>query len=43
LVAAPIKRAYIWDLLPQTSIVRLLADAGFAVYLLEWLDPEPSD
>jgi polyhydroxyalkanoate synthase len=43
LVATPIKRAYIWDLLPQASIIRLLANAGFAVYLLEWLHPEPSD
>ena len=43
LVAAPIKRAYIWDLMPQASVVRLLHDAGFAVYLLDWLDPAPSD
>jgi polyhydroxyalkanoate synthase subunit PhaC len=39
LVAAPIKRAYIWDLAPEASTVRLLAEAGFAVHLLEWLDP----
>lgn len=38
LVAAPIKRAYIWDLMPQVSTVRLLREAGFAVHLLEWLD-----
>jgi polyhydroxyalkanoate synthase subunit PhaC len=43
LVAAPIKRAYIWDLLPQASTVRLLVQAGFDVHLLEWLDPEPAD
>jgi polyhydroxyalkanoate synthase len=43
LVAAPIKRAYIWDLYPQASTVGLLRDAGFAVYLLEWLDPQGSD
>jgi polyhydroxyalkanoate synthase subunit PhaC len=43
LVAAPIKRAYIWDLCPQVSTVGLLRDAGFAVYLLEWLDPQGSD
>jgi polyhydroxyalkanoate synthase subunit PhaC len=39
-VAAPIKRAYIWDLMPGASAVRLLTEAGFGVYLLEWLDPE---
>jgi polyhydroxyalkanoate synthase subunit PhaC len=43
LVAAPIKRAYIWDLAPQVSLVRLLVEAGFSVFLLEWLDPDPSD
>jgi polyhydroxyalkanoate synthase len=42
LVAAPIKRAYIWDLMPQVSTVRLLCEAGFAVHLLEWLDQERS-
>jgi polyhydroxyalkanoate synthase len=34
LIAAPITRAYIWDLAPQASTVRLLAAAGFAVHLL---------
>jgi polyhydroxyalkanoate synthase subunit PhaC len=43
LVAAPIKRAYIWDLAPRASTVGLLADAGFAVHLLEWRDPAPAD
>jgi polyhydroxyalkanoate synthase len=36
IVPAPIKRAYIFDLLPSVSVVRRLADAGFAVYLYEW-------
>jgi polyhydroxyalkanoate synthase len=43
LVAAPIKRAYIWDLMPQVSTVRLLLEAGFGVSLVEWRDPEPVD
>lgn len=43
IVAAPIKRAYIWDLAPHASPVRLLLDAGLAVHLLEWLDPDLSD
>ncbi len=40
-VPAPIKRAYIWDLQSSRSPIRLLCDAGFAVHLVEWLDPEP--
>jgi len=43
IVAAPIKRAYIWDLGPNASPIRLLLDAGLAVHLLEWLDPSPAD
>jgi polyhydroxyalkanoate synthase len=43
IVAAPIKRAYIWDLAPNASPVRALVDAGMAVNLLEWLDPGPAD
>jgi poly[(R)-3-hydroxyalkanoate] polymerase subunit PhaC len=35
-VAAPIKRAYIWDLIPAISAVRRCLDAGLRVYLLEW-------
>ena len=37
IVAAPIKRAYIWDLIPTVSAVRRCLDAGFRVCLLEWL------
>ena len=36
IVPAPIKRPYIFDLLPQVSIIRRLTEAGFAVYLSEW-------
>jgi polyhydroxyalkanoate synthase subunit PhaC len=39
LIPAPIKRAYIWDLAPGRSVVRRALAAGFAVHLLEWLDP----
>ena len=42
-VAAPIKRAYIWDLLPEVSVVRRCLDRGLRVYLLEWLDPGPAE
>jgi polyhydroxyalkanoate synthase subunit PhaC len=41
IVPAPIKRPYIFDLLPQISVVRRLRSAGFAVYLYEW--PEEQD
>lgn len=41
IVPAPIKRAYIFDLLPNVSVVRRLVEAGFAVYLYEW--PEEKD
>jgi polyhydroxyalkanoate synthase len=39
IVPAPFKRAYIWDLLPEVSVVRRCLGGGFRVYLLEWLDP----
>jgi polyhydroxyalkanoate synthase subunit PhaC len=40
IVPAPIKRPYIFDLLPQVSIIRRLTEAGFAVYLSEWCEEE---
>jgi polyhydroxyalkanoate synthase subunit PhaC len=36
IVPAPIKKPYIFDLLPEVSIVRVLTEAGYAVYLTEW-------
>lgn len=36
IVAAPIKRPYIWDLAPSVSAIRRLLQEGFHVYLLEW-------
>lgn len=36
IVPAPIKKPYIWDLTPQTSVVRRCLDAGLCVYALEW-------
>jgi polyhydroxyalkanoate synthase len=38
IVPAPIKRPYIFDLLPPVSVVRRLQEKGFAVYLIEWRD-----
>ena len=37
IIAAPIKRAYIWDLAPSVSAVRYCMRAGLHVHLLEWL------
>lgn len=37
IVAAPIKRPYIWDLAPSTSAIRHLLGEGLHVHLLEWL------
>lgn len=39
ILPAPIKRAYLWDLLPPVSVVRRCLSGGLRVYLLEWLDP----
>jgi polyhydroxyalkanoate synthase len=40
IVPAPIKRPYIFDLLPDVSIIRRLAEAGFSVYLSEWREAD---
>jgi polyhydroxyalkanoate synthase subunit PhaC len=40
LVPGPIKRPYIFDLLPEVSVVRRLGEAGLAVYLYEWPEGE---
>jgi polyhydroxyalkanoate synthase len=39
LVPAPIKGAYIWDLLPRVSVVRYLLGRGLRVYLADWSRP----
>jgi polyhydroxyalkanoate synthase len=36
LVPAPIKKAYIWDLMPQISVVQRWLEQGYRVYLAEW-------
>lgn len=43
IVAAPIKRPYIWDLTPSTSAIHYIKHQGFHVYLLEWLPAETAD
>ena len=39
IVAAPIKRPYIWDLSPSVSAVRYCLRHGLRVFLLEWKPP----
>jgi polyhydroxyalkanoate synthase len=43
IIAAPVKRAYLWDLLPDVSVVRHALVRRFRVYLLEWLVPDAQD
>lgn len=42
IIAAPIKRPYIWDLSPAASAIRRILDSGVRLYMLEWLPPEPA-
>ena len=37
IVAAPIKRPYIWDLSPSASAIQYCLAEGLHVYLLEWM------
>ncbi len=43
LVPAPIKRGYIFDLLPGVSVVQRLMEAGFSGYCIEWRDGANGD
>lgn len=43
LVPAPIKRAYIWDLAPDISVVQRWRERGYRVYLAEWLPMPDGD
>jgi poly[(R)-3-hydroxyalkanoate] polymerase subunit PhaC len=43
IVAAPVKRAYIWDLTPSASAIHYLLHKDFHVHLLEWLPVEATD
>ncbi len=41
IIAAPIKRPYIWDLAPSASAIGHSLQLGFRVRLLEWLPASP--
>lgn len=43
IIAAPIKRPYIWDITPSVSAVRYCLQQGTRVYLLEWTPPAGDD
>jgi len=43
IVPAPIKRPYIFDLLPRVSVVQRLLEAGFAVFLMDWRETDDAD
>lgn len=43
IVPAPVKRPYIWDLMPSASVVRAGLDRGVRIFLLEWLRPSRQD
>jgi polyhydroxyalkanoate synthase len=43
IVAAPIKRPYIWDLTDSVSVVRYCLQHSLQVYLLEWMPPSRRD
>lgn len=43
ILPAPIKRPYIWDLMPSVSVVRRALDAGFRVWLADWTETAHGD
>lgn len=43
LVPAPIKRGYIFDLVPGASVARLCLEAGLRVFLAQWEAPRPGE
>jgi polyhydroxyalkanoate synthase len=43
IIAAPIKRPYVWDLAPSVSALRYGLRQGLRVYLLEWRTPSGSN
>lgn len=43
IVPSLIGRYYLFDLLPQRSLVRFLSERGFDVWLIDWRAPRPED
>ena len=42
IIPAPIKKPYIWDLMPSVSVVLACLQARFRVYILEWKETPPN-
>jgi polyhydroxyalkanoate synthase subunit PhaC len=42
-VAAPVKRPYIWDLAPSLSAIRVCHALGMRIFLIEWMPPRRSE
>jgi pimeloyl-ACP methyl ester carboxylesterase len=42
IIPAPIKKPYIWDLMPSVSVVLACLQARFQVYILEWTETPPN-
>ena len=42
IIPAPIKKPYIWDLMPSVSTVLACLQAQFRVYVLEWPETPPN-
>lgn len=43
IVPAPIKRHYIWDMMPGASVVQRALQTGMKVYMIEWTAPGDND
>ncbi len=43
IVPAPIKRPYIWDLVPGRSVIQQCLHSGIRVYLIDWQPPGPAE
>ncbi len=43
IVPAPIKKPYIWDLVPDRSVIQKCLRNGIRVYLVDWQPPGPSE
>lgn len=42
IIPAPVKKPYIWDLMPSVSVVLACRQARFRVYVLEWTETPPN-
>ncbi len=43
IVPAPIKRPYLWDALPEVSVVQRCIDGNINVYLIAWEEPREGE